>query len=155
MQDGLLPPLATFDPLDNFYCILWNQHFKGIKIVRFSGKNVSNKVQKDLGERPLLSSSIPSSTPLSMTEPVISLFPGSGSCRFSYADPSITVSYSLSASTNGSDDWVTMEKLRSLPSNSPQSLHLLQSPPSLLTIPLQHIFLSHLSQHHMKIYCSV
>lgn len=54
MQDGLLPPLATFDPLDNFYCILWNRHFKGIKIVRFSGKNVSNKVQKDLGDRPLL-----------------------------------------------------------------------------------------------------
>lgn len=111
MQDGLLPPLATFDPLDNFYCILWNQHFKGIKIVRFSGKNVSNRVQKDLGDR---SSSIPSFTPPSITEPVISLFPGSGSCRFSYADPSITVSYSQSASTNGSDDWVTMEKIRSL-----------------------------------------
>lgn len=66
MQDGLLP-LATFDPLDNFYCILWNQHFKGIKIVRFSGKNVSSKVQKDF-----LSSSIPPFTPLSITEPVIS-----------------------------------------------------------------------------------
>lgn len=52
MLDGLLPPLATFDPLDSFYCILWNQHFKGIKIVRFSGKNVSNKVQKDLSSPP-------------------------------------------------------------------------------------------------------
>lgn len=62
-------------------------------------------------------------------------FPGSGSCRFSYSDPSITVSYSLSSSANTSDDWITLEKIRSLSSPLhpsfpfiPQSLHLLWTP---------------------------
>lgn len=63
--------------------------------------------------------------------------PGSGSCRFSYSDPSITVSYSLGGNANTSDDWITLEKIRSLSltlsllafsSSIPQSFHLLQTP---------------------------
>jgi len=39
--------------------------------------------------------------------------PGSGSCRFSYSDPSIRVSYSLNGNANTSEDWITLEKIRS------------------------------------------
>lgn len=39
---------------------------------------------------------------------ILLLFLGSGSCRFSYSDPSITVSYSK----NSSADWTQLEKIR-------------------------------------------
>uniref|UniRef100_A0A3B3ZQN9 Reelin n=1 Tax=Periophthalmus magnuspinnatus TaxID=409849 RepID=A0A3B3ZQN9_9GOBI len=46
-----------------------------------------------------------------------------------YADPSITVSYSLSAIGNSSDDeWITLEKIRA-PTNSSTVVHLLPLPP--------------------------
>uniref|UniRef100_A0A3Q2DRU9 Reelin n=1 Tax=Cyprinodon variegatus TaxID=28743 RepID=A0A3Q2DRU9_CYPVA len=55
--------------------------------------------------------------------------PGSGSCRFSYSDPSITVSYSLSGNANTSDDWITLEKIRA-PTNSSTVIHLVPLPHS-------------------------
>lgn len=80
----------------------------------------------------------------------VSMFAGSGSCRFSYSDPSITVSYSLSSSANTSDGWITLEKIRSLSSPLhpsfpfiPQSLHLLWTPTQcfllILTSPSQFV----------------
>ncbi|XP_064814078.1 reelin-like, partial [Oncorhynchus masou masou] len=50
----------------------------------------------------------------------------SGSCRFSYSDPSIIVSFSLNKN-NGSDDWITLEKIRA-PTNSSTVVHLLPLP---------------------------
>ncbi|XDV29817.1 hypothetical protein PO909_032854, partial [Leuciscus waleckii] len=44
---------------------------------------------------------------------------GSGSCRFSYSDPSIIVSCGL----NTSDDWITLEKIRA-PTNTSTVVHL-------------------------------
>lgn len=35
---------------------------------------------------------------------------GSGLCRFSYSDPDIVISFSL----NSSDDWITLERIRSV-----------------------------------------
>lgn len=77
---------------------------------------------------------------------------GSGSCRFSYSDPSITVSYSLSGVANTSDDWITLEKIRFLSCSFflipiPQSFHLLWSStlyffPSFSPTPLNLSFLS-------------
>ncbi|PKU41760.1 reelihypothetical protein [Limosa lapponica baueri] len=49
--------------------------------------------------------------------------PGSGSCRFSYSDPSITVSYSK----NSSADWTQLEKI-SAPSNVSTIIHILYLP---------------------------
>uniref|UniRef100_A0A671T1H3 Reelin n=1 Tax=Sinocyclocheilus anshuiensis TaxID=1608454 RepID=A0A671T1H3_9TELE len=49
---------------------------------------------------------------------------GSGSCRFSYSDPSIIISCGL----NSSDDWITLEKIRA-PTNSSTVVHLLPLPP--------------------------
>uniref|UniRef100_A0A3Q3J4K3 Reelin n=1 Tax=Monopterus albus TaxID=43700 RepID=A0A3Q3J4K3_MONAL len=54
-------------------------------------------------------------------------FTGSGSCRFSYSDPSIAVSYSLGGNTNTSAVWITLEKIRS-PTNSSTIIHLLPLP---------------------------
>uniref|UniRef100_A0A8C9VAA0 Reelin n=1 Tax=Scleropages formosus TaxID=113540 RepID=A0A8C9VAA0_SCLFO len=48
---------------------------------------------------------------------------GSGSCRFSYSDPDIVVSFSL----NGSKEWTAMERIRA-PSNSSTVVHLLPLP---------------------------
>uniref|UniRef100_A0AAR2KU63 Reelin n=1 Tax=Pygocentrus nattereri TaxID=42514 RepID=A0AAR2KU63_PYGNA len=58
--------------------------------------------------------------------PTVCLFSclGSGSCRFSYSDPSILVSYSL----NSSDEWITLDKIRA-PTNSSTVVHLLPMPP--------------------------
>uniref|UniRef100_A0A8B9J9J5 Reelin n=1 Tax=Astyanax mexicanus TaxID=7994 RepID=A0A8B9J9J5_ASTMX len=50
---------------------------------------------------------------------------GSGSCRFSYSDPSIIVSCNL----NSSDDWITLDKIRFAPTNSSTVVHLLPVPP--------------------------
>uniref|UniRef100_H3DF31 Reelin n=1 Tax=Tetraodon nigroviridis TaxID=99883 RepID=H3DF31_TETNG len=61
------------------------------------------------------------------TASVLQFALGSGSCRFSYADPSIIVSYSLTGTTNTSDDWVTLEKIRA-PTNSTTVIHLLPLP---------------------------
>ncbi|XP_048861285.1 reelin-like [Brienomyrus brachyistius] len=47
----------------------------------------------------------------------------SGLCRFSYSDPDIVISFSL----NGSDDWITLERIRA-PSNSSTMVHLLPLP---------------------------
>ncbi|XP_072551813.1 reelin-like isoform X2 [Salminus brasiliensis] len=58
------------------------------------------------------------------TASVLQFALGSGSCRFSYSDPSIIVSYSL----NSSDDWVTWDKIRA-PTNSSTIVHLLPVPP--------------------------
>uniref|UniRef100_A0A3B3HK60 Reelin n=1 Tax=Oryzias latipes TaxID=8090 RepID=A0A3B3HK60_ORYLA len=52
----------------------------------------------------------------------------SGSCRFSYSDPSITVSYSLISTTNTSDDWITLGQIA--PTNSSTVVHLLALPES-------------------------
>uniref|UniRef100_A0A3B3ZR84 Reelin n=1 Tax=Periophthalmus magnuspinnatus TaxID=409849 RepID=A0A3B3ZR84_9GOBI len=74
------------------------------------------------GEREL------STVPLNTSTASILQFALSGSCRFSYADPSITVSYSLSAIGNSSDDeWITLEKIA--PTNSSTVVHLLPLPP--------------------------
>uniref|UniRef100_H3BXG0 Reelin n=1 Tax=Tetraodon nigroviridis TaxID=99883 RepID=H3BXG0_TETNG len=75
-----------------------------------------------LGERELVT--VPLNT---STASVLQFALGSGSCRFSYADPSIIVSYSLTGTTNTSDDWVTLEKIRA-PTNSTTVIHLLPLP---------------------------
>lgn len=75
------------------------------------------------GERELFT--VPLNT---STASVLQFALGSGSCRFSYSDPSITVSYSLSAIGNTSDEWVALEKIRA-PSNSSTVVHLLPLPP--------------------------
>lgn len=101
--------------------------------------------EKDLG---ILSSSV------CYSDPVLSpLFPGSGSCRFSYADPSIIVSYSLSGTTNTSDDWITLEKIRSVSF----LMHPTVSSSVTDTHPLLYgpILFFCLFRHNMKIYCSV
>ncbi|KAG8142665.1 hypothetical protein E2320_005869, partial [Naja naja] len=48
---------------------------------------------------------------------------GSGSCRFSYSDPDIIVSYSK----NNSEDWIQLEKIRA-PSNVSTIIHILYLP---------------------------
>ncbi|KAF3855008.1 hypothetical protein F7725_023063 [Dissostichus mawsoni] len=75
-----------------------------------------------LGEREL--TTVPLNT---STASVLQFALGSGSCRFSYSDPSITVSYSLSGNGNTSDDWITLEKIRA-PTNSSTVVHLLPLP---------------------------
>ncbi|KAI1888402.1 hypothetical protein AGOR_G00184780 [Albula goreensis] len=57
------------------------------------------------------------------TASVLQFALGSGSCRFSYSDPCISVAFSL----NSSDEWITMEKIRA-PSNSTTVVHLLPLP---------------------------
>ncbi|XP_068578627.1 reelin-like isoform X1 [Cebidichthys violaceus] len=74
------------------------------------------------GEREL--TTVPLNT---STASVLQFALGSGSCRFSYSDPSITVSYSLSGNANTSDDWITLEKIRA-PTNSSTVIHLLPLP---------------------------
>uniref|UniRef100_G3P6H6 Reelin n=1 Tax=Gasterosteus aculeatus TaxID=69293 RepID=G3P6H6_GASAC len=74
------------------------------------------------GEREL--TTVPLNT---STASVLQFALGSGSCRFSYSDPSITVSYSLSGNANTSDDWITLEKIRA-PTNSSTVVHLLPLP---------------------------
>lgn len=78
--------------------------------------------------------------------------PGSGSCRFSYSDPRITVSYSLSGNANSSEDWITLETIRSLPKPSsaflliivlPFVLYLLVSPPLISSLYFPHPALLH------------
>ncbi|XP_023204313.1 reelin isoform X1 [Xiphophorus maculatus] len=76
------------------------------------------------GEREL--TTVPLNT---STASVLQFALGSGSCRFSYSDPSITVSYSLSGNTNTSDDWITLEKIRA-PTNSSTVVHLVPLPHS-------------------------
>ncbi|XP_071271970.1 reelin-like [Salvelinus alpinus] len=73
------------------------------------------------GERELIS--VPLNT---TTASVLQFALGSGSCRFSYSDPSIIVSFSLNKN-NGSDDWITLEKIRA-PTNSSTVVHLLPLP---------------------------
>ncbi|KAL7976290.1 hypothetical protein Chor_002509 [Crotalus horridus] len=48
---------------------------------------------------------------------------GSGTCRFSYSDPDIIVSYSK----NNSEDWIQLEKIRA-PSNVSTIIHILYLP---------------------------
>lgn len=91
-----------------------------------------------MGERPqhplLLHSVIP--TPHFCACDLSSLVAGSGSCRFSYADPSITVSYSLTTTTNTSDDWVILEKIRSASSlMNPTVFPSVTDPRSLFSLP--------------------
>ncbi|XP_077424138.1 reelin isoform X2 [Vanacampus margaritifer] len=74
-----------------------------------------------LGEREL--TTIPLNT---STASVLQFALGSGSCRFSYSDPSIIVSYSLNGNANNSD-WITLEKIRA-PTNSSTFVHLLPMP---------------------------
>uniref|UniRef100_A0A3P9PRW9 Reelin n=1 Tax=Poecilia reticulata TaxID=8081 RepID=A0A3P9PRW9_POERE len=74
------------------------------------------------GEREL--TTVPLNT---STASVLQFALGSGSCRFSYSDPSITVSYSLSGNANTSDDWITLEKIRA-PTNSSTVVHLVPLP---------------------------
>uniref|UniRef100_A0A0S7F0R3 Reelin n=1 Tax=Poeciliopsis prolifica TaxID=188132 RepID=A0A0S7F0R3_9TELE len=76
------------------------------------------------GERELTTVPLNTSTAL-----VLQFALGSGSCRFSYSDPSITVSYSLSGNANTSDDWITLEKIRA-PTNSSTVVHLVPLPHS-------------------------
>uniref|UniRef100_A0A8C3JDS8 Reelin n=1 Tax=Calidris pygmaea TaxID=425635 RepID=A0A8C3JDS8_9CHAR len=57
------------------------------------------------------------------TASVLQFSLGSGSCRFSYSDPSITVSYSK----NSSADWTQLEKI-SAPSNVSTIIHILYLP---------------------------
>ncbi|KAJ8391092.1 hypothetical protein AAFF_G00097130 [Aldrovandia affinis] len=57
------------------------------------------------------------------TASVLQFALGSGSCRFSYSDPCITVAFSL----NSSDNWTTLERIRA-PSNSTTVVHLLHLP---------------------------
>uniref|UniRef100_W5NEI9 Reelin n=1 Tax=Lepisosteus oculatus TaxID=7918 RepID=W5NEI9_LEPOC len=71
------------------------------------------------GQREL--TSVPLNT---STATVLQFALGSGSCRFSYSDPSIVVSYSL----NSSDDWIPLERIRA-PSNSSTVVHILALPP--------------------------
>uniref|UniRef100_A0A3B5MEA1 Reelin n=1 Tax=Xiphophorus couchianus TaxID=32473 RepID=A0A3B5MEA1_9TELE len=74
------------------------------------------------GEREL------TTVPLNTSTASVLQFALSGSCRFSYSDPSITVSYSLSGNTNTSDDWITLEKIA--PTNSSTVVHLVPLPHS-------------------------
>ncbi|XP_041109989.1 reelin-like isoform X1 [Polyodon spathula] len=61
------------------------------------------------------------SVPLNTTTASVLQFAiGSGSCRFSYSDPHIIVSYNR----NGSEDWDPLEKIRA-PTNSSTVIHLL------------------------------
>ncbi|MED6232504.1 hypothetical protein ATANTOWER_031377, partial [Ataeniobius toweri] len=76
------------------------------------------------GEREL--TTVPLNT---STASVLQFALGSGTCRFSYSDPSITVSYCLSANANTSDDWITLEKIRA-PTNSSTVIHLVPLPHS-------------------------
>ncbi|NXS29928.1 RELN protein, partial [Pomatostomus ruficeps] len=57
------------------------------------------------------------------TASVLQFSLGSGSCRFSYSDPSISVSYSK----NSSADWTQLEKI-SAPSNISTIIHILYLP---------------------------
>ncbi|XP_058243950.1 reelin isoform X2 [Hemibagrus wyckioides] len=72
------------------------------------------------GERELITVALNTST-----ASVLQFALGSGSCHFSYSDPSITVSYRLS----NSSAWTTLEKIRA-PTNSSTVVHLLTVPPS-------------------------
>uniref|UniRef100_A0AAR2ITR7 Reelin n=1 Tax=Pygocentrus nattereri TaxID=42514 RepID=A0AAR2ITR7_PYGNA len=72
-----------------------------------------------LGQRELTTVALNTST-----ASVLQFAFGSGSCRFSYSDPSILVSYSL----NSSDEWITLDKIRA-PTNSSTVVHLLPMPP--------------------------
>ncbi|XP_026788519.2 reelin isoform X1 [Pangasianodon hypophthalmus] len=72
------------------------------------------------GERELITVALNTST-----ASVLQFALGSGSCRFSYLDPSIIVSYRL----NNSSGWTTLEKIRA-PTNSSTVVHLLTVPPS-------------------------
>ncbi|MCI4379295.1 hypothetical protein PGIGA_G00226400 [Pangasianodon gigas] len=72
------------------------------------------------GERELITVALNTST-----ASVLQFALGSGSCRFSYSDPSIIVSYRL----NNSSGWTTLEKIRA-PTNSSTVVHLLTVPPS-------------------------
>ncbi|KAI4895212.1 hypothetical protein NFI96_018500 [Prochilodus magdalenae] len=74
---------------------------------------------KPLGQRELTTVILNTST-----ASVLQFAFGSGSCRFSYLDPSILVSYSL----NGSDEWITLDMIRA-PTNSNTVVHLLPMPP--------------------------
>ncbi|XP_064807239.1 reelin-like isoform X2 [Oncorhynchus masou masou] len=60
------------------------------------------------------------------TASVLQFALGSGTCRFSYSDPSIIVAFSLNKN-NGSNDWITLEKIRA-PTNSSTVVHLLPLP---------------------------
>ncbi|KAJ6666292.1 hypothetical protein lerEdw1_000564 [Lerista edwardsae] len=57
------------------------------------------------------------------TASVLQFSIGSGSCRFSYSDPNIIVSYSK----NNSTDWIQLEKIRA-PSNVSTIIHILYLP---------------------------
>nr|XP_028602407.1 reelin isoform X2 [Podarcis muralis] len=57
------------------------------------------------------------------TASVLQFSIGSGSCRFSYSDPNIIVSYSK----NNSADWIQLEKIRA-PSNVSTIIHILYLP---------------------------
>ncbi|KAM7316009.1 hypothetical protein ACRRTK_024689 [Alexandromys fortis] len=57
------------------------------------------------------------------TASVLQFSIGSGSCRFSYSDPSITVSYAK----NNTADWIQLEKIRA-PSNVSTIIHILYLP---------------------------
>ncbi|ELW72090.1 Reelin [Tupaia chinensis] len=57
------------------------------------------------------------------TASVLQFSIGSGSCRFSYSDPSIIVSYAK----NNSADWIQLEKIRA-PSNVSTIIHILYLP---------------------------
>uniref|UniRef100_A0A8C6XT10 Reelin n=1 Tax=Naja naja TaxID=35670 RepID=A0A8C6XT10_NAJNA len=57
------------------------------------------------------------------TASVLQFSIGSGSCRFSYSDPDIIVSYSK----NNSEDWIQLEKIRA-PSNVSTIIHILYLP---------------------------
>uniref|UniRef100_K7F7A9 Reelin n=1 Tax=Pelodiscus sinensis TaxID=13735 RepID=K7F7A9_PELSI len=57
------------------------------------------------------------------TASVLQFSIGSGSCRFSYTDPSIIVSYTK----NNSADWIQLEKIRA-PSNVSTVIHILYLP---------------------------
>ncbi|XP_033017519.1 reelin isoform X1 [Lacerta agilis] len=57
------------------------------------------------------------------TASVLQFSIGSGSCRFSYSDPNIIVSYSK----NSSADWIQLEKIRA-PSNVSTIIHILYLP---------------------------
>uniref|UniRef100_A0A3Q2U7U2 Reelin n=1 Tax=Fundulus heteroclitus TaxID=8078 RepID=A0A3Q2U7U2_FUNHE len=76
------------------------------------------------GEREL--TTVPLNT---STASVLQFALGSGSCRFSYSDPSIAVSYCLSGNANASDDWITLEKIKA-PTNSSTVIHLVPLPHS-------------------------
>ncbi|XP_043944459.1 reelin isoform X3 [Protopterus annectens] len=58
------------------------------------------------------------------TASVLQFSIGSGTCRFSYTDPSIIVSYNK----NDSADWIQLEKIRA-PSNTTTVIHIVYLPP--------------------------